>query len=49
MRDYSSFIAAAYALATIVIGLTTLKIIVDYRALKRRIAKVEQAGGAHER
>ena len=38
MKDYSGFIFSAYAFAAIVIGAIIVKITLDYRDLKRKLA-----------
>ena len=41
MKDYSSYIIAAYGVAAVVIGFTTAKICLDYRDLKKQLARFE--------
>jgi heme exporter protein CcmD len=45
VKDYSGFIVAAYGFATLVIGYLIVKIAVDYRDLKKKLAKF---GGREE-
>ena len=41
MKDYSGYILAAYAMAAVLIGATSLKITLDYRELKKKLARFE--------
>jgi heme exporter protein CcmD len=41
MRDYSFYIGAAYGFAVVVVGFLVAKITLDYRALKRKLARFE--------
>ncbi|MCW2315848.1 heme exporter protein CcmD [Rhodoblastus acidophilus] len=41
MKDYSGFIFAAYAFAAIVVGAMIVKIVADYRDLKRKLARFD--------
>ena len=39
MKDYSGYILAAYGFATVLIGFIVVKIALDYRALKKQLAR----------
>jgi heme exporter protein CcmD len=39
MKDYSSYIFAAYGFAAALVGFLTIKIALDYRALKKQLAR----------
>jgi heme exporter protein CcmD len=41
MKDYSFYIIAAYAFAALVIGFMTAKITLDYRDLKKKLARFD--------
>jgi heme exporter protein CcmD len=43
MKDYFFYIAAAYGFAVVVIGFLTVKIAVDYRDLKKQLARFDGA------
>jgi len=42
VKDYSFYIAAAYAFAALVVGFLIVRIVVDYRALKRKLTRFGQ-------
>ncbi len=44
MKDYSSYIFAAYGFAAVVIGFLTAKIALDYRELKQKLARFDDQG-----
>ncbi len=39
MKDYSGFIFAAYGFAALVVGALALKITLDYRSLRKALAR----------
>jgi heme exporter protein CcmD len=39
MKDYSSYILAAYGFAAVLVGFVVAKIALDYRDLKSRLAR----------
>jgi heme exporter protein CcmD len=41
VKDYSGYIFAAYAFSTIVIGALIVKISLDYRRLRRELARLD--------
>jgi heme exporter protein CcmD len=41
VKDYSGFIFAAYAFAAVVIGGLIVRITLDYRDLKRKLARFD--------
>jgi heme exporter protein CcmD len=41
MKDYTFFIAAAYGFAAVVVGFLTVKVALDYRDLKNRLARFD--------
>ncbi|WP_294538228.1 heme exporter protein CcmD [uncultured Rhodoblastus sp.] len=43
MKDYSFYIAFAYGFAAVVVGFLTVKIALDYRDLKKQLARFDQA------
>ena len=44
MKDYSGYIFAAYGFAAVLIGFVVVKITLDYRALKDRLARFGDRG-----
>ena len=42
MKDYSFYIFSAYGFAAVVVGLLVAKINLDYRELKRRLARFDE-------
>jgi heme exporter protein CcmD len=41
MKDYSFYIIASYGFAAVVIGFMTAKIALDYRDLKKKLARFD--------
>jgi heme exporter protein CcmD len=41
MKDYSFYIASAYGFAALVVGAVAAKIMCDYRALRRKLARFD--------
>jgi heme exporter protein CcmD len=39
LKDYTSYIIAAYGFAAVLIGFLTVKITLDYRALQKKLAR----------
>jgi heme exporter protein CcmD len=46
MKDYSSYIFAAYGFAAVLVGFLTLRITLDYRELKKKLARFDDQGKA---
>jgi heme exporter protein CcmD len=44
MKDYSGYILAAYGFATVLIGFVVVKIALDYRELKAKLARFGDRG-----
>jgi heme exporter protein CcmD len=44
MKDYSGYILAAYGFAAVVIGFIVVKIALDYRELKQKLARFGDEG-----
>ncbi len=44
MKDYSFYIASAYGFAALVICAVVVKIMFDYRALRRKLARFDNTG-----
>jgi heme exporter protein CcmD len=42
VKDYTFYIASAYGFAAVVIGATIAKILLDYRALRRKLARFDK-------
>ncbi len=41
MKDYSSYIFAAYGFAAVLVGFVTVRIVLDYRELKKKLARFD--------
>jgi heme exporter protein CcmD len=44
MKDYSGYILAAYGFAAVLIGFIVVKISLDYRELKQKLARFGDEG-----
>ena len=44
MKDYSGYILAAYGFAAVLIGFVVVKITLDYRELKNKLARLGDRG-----
>ncbi|MGO9389482.1 heme exporter protein CcmD [Rhodoblastus sp.] len=42
MKDYSSYIFAAYGFAAVLVGFVTVRIVLDYRELKKQLARFDE-------
>ncbi len=42
MKDYSSYIFAAYGFAAVLVGFVTVRIVLDYRELKKQRARFDE-------
>ena len=43
MKDYTFYVSIAYGFAFVVIGFLTVKITLDYRELKKKLARFDGA------